>query len=123
MASSGRRRLLLEILETDTTFERRQLRGGQEAWVGKCLHCGTALTVALNGDAPTAVTVEHILPKNQGGTDALENLALACARCNHEKGVRHDVRRKPTARALEVVEQLRAKRMSRWRDPPGGSGA
>jgi 5-methylcytosine-specific restriction endonuclease McrA len=30
--------------------------------------------------------VEHILPKKHGGTDDLDNLALACVDCNLHKG-------------------------------------
>lgn len=31
-------------------------------------------------------TIEHLIPKAAGGTDARHNLAMACARCNQEKG-------------------------------------
>lgn len=30
--------------------------------------------------------IEHIRPKKHGGTEALDNLALACAECNLHKG-------------------------------------
>jgi len=30
--------------------------------------------------------VEHILPRQHGGNDDLDNLALACGRCNRHKG-------------------------------------
>jgi 5-methylcytosine-specific restriction endonuclease McrA len=30
--------------------------------------------------------IEHILPRKHGGSDSLENLALACADCNLHKG-------------------------------------
>jgi len=30
--------------------------------------------------------IEHILPRKHGGSDDLENLALACAECNLHKG-------------------------------------
>lgn len=33
-----------------------------------------------------ALHVEHILPKKHGGTDDLDNLALACIDCNLHKG-------------------------------------
>jgi hypothetical protein len=35
--------------------------------------------------SPQAFSVEHILPKSKGGSDALENLALACPACNNSK--------------------------------------
>ncbi len=38
-------------------------------------------------DSPLAVLhVEHIVPRQHGGTDDLENLALACIDCNLHKG-------------------------------------
>jgi hypothetical protein len=32
--------------------------------------------------------VEHVVPRSAGGTDAAENLALACSPCNLKKGLR-----------------------------------
>src|SRR6185369_12619564 len=38
-------------------------------------------------DSPLAVLhVEHVIPKVHGGTDDLDNLALACIDCNLRKG-------------------------------------
>ena len=38
-------------------------------------------------DSPlAALHVEHIIPRIHGGTDQLENLALACVDCNLHKG-------------------------------------
>src|SRR2546423_8290634 len=38
-------------------------------------------------DSPLAVLhVEHIIPKKHGGSDALDNLPLACIDCNIYKG-------------------------------------
>ena len=34
----------------------------------------------------TVLTVDHIVPRTQGGGDALENLQLLCAACNSTKG-------------------------------------
>ena len=42
-----------------------------------CTYCG-----ATKG----SMTVDHIIPKNQGGSDTWENLVCACARCNNIKG-------------------------------------
>jgi hypothetical protein len=33
------------------------------------------------------LTIEHIIPKAQGGTDADENLWLSCRLCNEAKGI------------------------------------
>ena len=38
-------------------------------------------------DSPlAALHIEHIIPKAHGGTDELDNLALACIDCNLHKG-------------------------------------
>lgn len=111
-----KRRTLLAIAATDSTFE-RTVAGDREVWSGKCLHCNTRLFLALDGEPISRATIEHILPRNHGGTDDLRNLGIACARCNAEKGMRHDHKRKGDARATEIVEKLAAKRAERWRDP------
>ena len=108
--------LLLDIVRTDSTFERVRARDG-EVWQGKCLHCNRRLVVELDGRATADVTIEHIVPRTAGGSDDLLNLGVACARCNHGKGVRHDKRGLRDARASEVIEALLQRRRERWRDP------
>lgn len=34
------------------------------------------------------MTIDHIIPRSQGGRDTWENLVCACFRCNHKKGDR-----------------------------------
>src|SRR5262245_61884880 len=109
---------VLAIVASDATFERMQV-GEDELWVGKCLHCGARLAVSLEGQPLGSASIEHIVPRTRGGTDDRENLALACARCNQEKGVRHDNRRRGNARALEVTRKLQERRRQRWRAPEG----
>ena len=48
----------------------------------RCEYCG------LHQDQSplAALHIEHILPKKHGGTDDLDNLALACIDCNLHKG-------------------------------------
>ena len=112
----AKRRQVLEIIATDATFERTEYRG-REVWLGKCLHCGAHLVVGLDGEPVSRATIEHIVPRVHGGTDALENLALACARCNAGKGVRHDRRYRTDPRARDLVQRLLARRQERWRAP------
>ncbi len=112
----SKRARILAIVATDATYERAELRG-QSVWVGKCLHCNSKLMVSAEGEPLGPVTIEHILPRAHGGTDEPENLALACARCNFQKGFRHDVKRKGDARAAEVVAFLLERRRARWRNP------
>lgn len=106
--------LLLAAAVTDKTFA-KQILDGQTVWVGKCLHCNTRLVVGDDGRARGEATLEHVWPQTQGGTDAVDNIAVACGRCNREKGKRHDHKR--GERLEEVVETLRARRKERWRDP------
>lgn len=110
----SRRLRLLAAAVTDQTFARMTL-DGQHVWVGRCLHCNKKLVVRDDGRAMSEATLEHVWPETQGGSDAIENLAVACAGCNREKGTRHDHR--GGARLDEVVAVLRARRLERWRDP------
>lgn len=114
--SSSKRRRILDIVATDATFERTESRG-REVWLGKCLHCNAHLLIELSGEPISRATIEHIIPQAHGGTDALENLGLACARCNQGKGKRHDPHYPRDARAQELVTRLQARRRERWRDP------
>jgi 5-methylcytosine-specific restriction endonuclease McrA len=45
----------------------------------RCQYCG---------QSRTAMTVDHVVPKNHGGQDSWENLVCACIRCNNKKGDR-----------------------------------
>lgn len=45
---------------------------------GRCIYCGHELTVAN-------MTVDHIIPKSAGGTDAESNLIACCKECNAKK--------------------------------------
>ena len=112
----SKHRQLFAIVETDATFERVDVRG-ELVWRGRCIHCSSALLVSLDGRALGPVTVEHIVPRNHGGSDDLPNLALACTRCNAEKGLRHDHKHRNDPRRLELEAKLLAKRRARWRDP------
>jgi 5-methylcytosine-specific restriction endonuclease McrA len=111
-----KRATIKKIMATDSTFEPVE-PGPRAEWAGKCLHCRSWLRVAADGEPISEATIEHIQPQSHGGTDDIENLALACARCNRGKGVRHDTRRKGDPVLAALVEKLRAERMKRWRDP------
>lgn len=112
------RRLFLAVVERDATFERVELRGGGEAWAGKCIHCNAAVSVGLDGEPLGQATLEHVVPRAHGGTDAPENLAIACARCNHQKGRRQDIRGPGDPGFEAVVGTLRARLDARRREAP-----
>ncbi len=44
-----------------------------------CYHCGYAFTVHQ-------LTIEHLVPHSQGGSNKLANLRLACWQCNNQRG-------------------------------------
>lgn len=115
VSGDARRRLILDIISSDSTFELYTFRDGAQVWVGKCIHCNARMTVNTNGE--TGFTIEHIVPRYANGTNNLKNLALACGGCNQEKGRRHDQHVGKGGRADEIVSSLQAKRLSRWRDP------
>ena len=116
----SRARVVLSIVATDNTFYQLQHPEQKftqiQPWVGKCIHCNTKFFVSHTGE--TDATVEHIRPLCDGGdpTDP-RNLALACKRCNNEKGIRHDQHSGKGGRADDVIAALMEKRMQRWREP------
>lgn len=117
MGGSRAHRLLLWAAATDRTFRRREV-DGRPMLVGKCIHCNRRLAVDLDPSARQTATVEHIVPKTHGGTDDLDNVAVACARCNTGKGVRLDARRRDDPTLSRVIETLSARRRERRREPP-----
>lgn len=118
--SRAKRRTILSIVATDSTFEPVDFRG-REVWQGRCLHCNGWLLIAADGEPISRATIEHIVPRSAGGGDQPDNLALACARCNEGKGRRHDPHFGRDARARELVERLLEKRRQRWRSPCAGA--
>ncbi len=113
--------LVLDICRTDRTFEladRPDRRGGtQRVWWGKCIHCNGRLVVGLDGRTSKRVTIEHIVPRTHGGTDDLDNVALACARCNGAKGRRLDLRPAQDPDLQAMITRLKRRRAERWRAP------
>lgn len=109
------RALLLRAAESDRTFEQVTLQGRQY-WVGRCIHCQSKVSVPLASDEPASGTLEHIIPKNHGGTDEPENLSVACARCNQGKGKRLDKRRRDDPTLTRVIAALQERRRERQRE-------
>jgi 5-methylcytosine-specific restriction endonuclease McrA len=116
-ASRRTQRLLLWCAATDKTFERADV-GGRAVLTGKCTHCNARHTITLDGDPLTLATIEHIVPKNHGGTDAIDNLAIACARCNIGKGHRLDGRKWTDETLQRVIATLTERRTARMRPKP-----
>ena len=109
-----KQRLLLLAASTDRTFELKEQKGAP-VWEGKCIHCQTKLALTEDGIPLGTATLEHIVPRNHGGTDDVENLAIACARCNSEKGLRHDHKRPDDPKLQRIIARLQARRRQRFR--------
>lgn len=121
-------------LAVATDAEAVQARDG--VWTTRCLHCRTRLQVAADGTALGGSSLEHVVPQAWFGQRAAatltaqvgderddpRNLAVACRRCNQDKGKGPDARGPSDARASEVVGTLLAKRLARWRPPRGAAG-
>lgn len=108
--------LLLWIAATDSTFERVELRDGP-ALMGKCIHCNAKHYLTLEGRPISRPTIEHIVPQCHGGTSELENLAIACGRCNGSKGIRHDNKPLDDPKLKAMIEMLQRRRRERMRSP------
>jgi len=113
------RRLLLWCAATDATFEIARM-GDRTVLAGRCIHCKRKLAIDLDGNPLGQETVEHIIPRTHGGTDAIENLAIACSRCNQGKGARLDPRRWEDETLQRVIAGLQARRAERMRPPLEG---
>ena len=54
---------------------------------GVCSYCSTKLN-PFDRRARNGFHIDHVIPRVQGGTSAIENLVPACAKCNGDKGGR-----------------------------------
>lgn len=54
---------------------------------GKCGYCGVEVkkSEGVNPLPDDTATIDHYIPRSQGGTDFIKNLVLACFRCNNDK--------------------------------------
>jgi 5-methylcytosine-specific restriction endonuclease McrA len=102
---------LTRIARTDSTFA---LRNG--LWVGKCLICNGP--IAFDPCSGEGATLEHIRARSRGGDDSPENLAVVHSRCNSEKGIRWDNRKRCSDADYEpFISRLIERRKSRLHDP------
>jgi 5-methylcytosine-specific restriction endonuclease McrA len=110
--SRGRQRVL-----TTSGIQKRKSKGAPNAGSKRatiaardgaaCWICGLALLLTWDGRGPMPgnyATLDHVIPRSQGGGNAVGNLRLACRLCNLQRGVTpaDEVR---TWRSLASVEQ------------------
>lgn len=53
-----------------------------------CGICGDLVDLTLKHPHPKSASVDHIIPYARGGSNCLDNLQIACLRCNHIKNDR-----------------------------------
>ena len=65
-------------------FDRIYAREG-----GRCVYCGDIARRPGPGirRTPNLATLDHVVPRSQGGRLECGNLVLACRACNNERGV------------------------------------
>lgn len=121
--------LLLAAARTDALAH-----GDGAGWQTRCLHCRSTVGLTADGKPWPGTTLEHIVPRSWfgkrqaaalitqvGAADDPRNLALACARCNHQKGRGPDAEGPAGPRAYAIIARLLAARLARWREPPDGA--
>lgn len=125
------RRLFLCALRSDAQASLVETPADASHWETRCLHCRRRLQVRADGEPLGHASLEHVVPRAWFGKraaaalttrvdddpDDARNLAVACARCNHDKGKGPDACGPADPRALEVVGALLESRLRRWRDP------
>lgn len=100
------------LASTDSTFVDRG-----SFWEGKCIHCKTKLRIRNDGKLLDKTSIEHIVPRNKGGSNELTNLAFACKSCNGMKGRDVDILSENNPKYQKVVGFLVERRKERWVDP------
>ena len=105
-------------LKHKSKHARKTLRKRFSLWEeqnGHCVYCGKKMWVRwfhTPGKKTREATIEHIIPKDHGGTGHRHNLACSCMQCNHYRGtIEHDVfkhlRKQPNWQQLIKQEHSR----------------
>lgn len=73
------------VINTQTKSNKKTKREKiADRYQWRCYWCGCGLRRELGYQ--NSATIEHLVPKSQGGPDRIWNLAAACRRCNHTRG-------------------------------------
>lgn len=79
------------------------------------MHGSPVPVCAFCGATDRAIDIEHLLPTSRGGANSLDNMALACRRCNQRKGnntpeeaqmplqLQHDMHLRPKGRRRPYI--------------------
>lgn len=67
----------------------KRLRKARQLWAkqaGKCFYCGCSMHLSRGPKdgicSDNLATLDHYIPRSQGGSNDLSNLVAACYRCN-----------------------------------------
>lgn len=55
-----------------------------------CAYCGKKVRRDVSPTSDSRATIDHIIPKSEGGSHAYVNLALACYPCNKRRGIEYN---------------------------------
>lgn len=111
---SNTHKIILNIIKTDNTFIKTTYRV-KEVWVGKCIQCNRKLIISETGKPISEATIEHIIPRNHGGSNEIENLAISCAACNSLKGRKLDNKKRGHPGLEKIIASLQEKRLKKWK--------
>jgi hypothetical protein len=50
-----------------------------------CAYCSADVVPGEHTSVPTAATLDHVKPRNHGGSNSATNLVCCCARCNSRR--------------------------------------
>lgn len=70
-----------------------------------CAICGEYVDKELKSPHPGSPEADHIIPKDKGGKDTLDNLQLSHRKCNRDKSDKLDYQPKAKSKK-RVFEQL-----------------
>lgn len=87
----GRKRAIVRLFERDGS---------------KCSICGSEMLFSIQHKSePRFATADHILPRSKGGSNAIENLRLACKSCNEARGDRYHASMGGVGKQRQVASQ------------------
>jgi 5-methylcytosine-specific restriction endonuclease McrA len=70
----------------------------------KCVYCRRSL---IHTACPFDLTLDHLVPRAQGGDHSVKNLATACRSCNSRKGARSWREWATKAQRKRIIRQRR----------------
>lgn len=54
-------------------------------WGGRCCYCNHPVYLTVSENAANRATLDHFIPKSRRGSSIMNNLIVACRKCNSHK--------------------------------------